>query len=430
MMRRIGIAALVVAVAVVAGAVTASQLRETPTTTAAIVAPTTSTLVAELPPVSVPSTTRAPAASTTTTTPAPPLVPVTVPEEPLPEPSAPDPGADQVFDGFGVVTVAAGGADLASTPGGPILVRAREGLVFPADAIDGSWVRILTTCDEVAWVPLEEVSAESVAPPFAAGAGGDFANAVIVVDAGHGGPNIGTASPDGTLPEKVVNVDIARRLRDLLERSHTVDWESGTLYEGDDVAPAQRVILTRVGVGDTADYEAGLIYRATLANAAGAHVLLSIHNNAGWEVELDHPGSDVYYQNQVDGSRRLAELLVEEFRRSFAAFDAEWVGAIEWGAKSRISPRDEVSQYYGILRRAEMPAVIAEGAYLANESEAELLKTADFRQAYAEAAYRAIVRFLTTDEVAAAPSYDPVVWAGFAGSGDPVDTCTVPAQGD
>ena len=335
---------------------------------------------------------------------------------------------DPDFTGVGVVTVAAGGADLAALPGGAVLGRAREGLVFPALGNDGDWIMVMTTCDDDAWVHVSEVAVAASAPSRPVGAGFVMTDAVVVVDAGHGGPNIGTSSPDGTLLEKHLNVDIARRVRDLLQSPHSVDWATGVIFVGEAVAPAHRVVMTRVGDGDAADYEAGLVYRAALANAAGAHVMVSVHNNAGWEVALDHPGSDVYYQSQIVASRRLGELLVEEFQRSFRSFEADWVGAIEWGAKSRLSSRDGESQYYGLLRRAEMPAVIAEGAYLANASEADLLATPEFRQAYAEAVYRAIVRFLTTNDAATTPTYDPVVWAGFAGSGDPVDTCQVPAQ--
>ncbi len=67
------------------------------------------------------------------------------------------------------------------------------------------------------------------------------------------------------------------------------------------------------------------------------------------------------------------------------------------GAKSRLSPRTG-SQYYGVLDDSAVPAVIAEGAYIANDSEGELLATPEFQQAYADAIYRALVRFLTTDD--------------------------------
>jgi hypothetical protein len=120
--------------------------------------------------------------------------------------------------------------------------------------------------------------------------------------------------------------------------------------------------------------------------------------------------------------------MVQELVRSFSGFEADWVGAVETGAKSRLSPREPHAQYYGILRRSEMPTVIAEGVYIANQSEADLLATAEFRQSYAEAVYRALIRFLTTDDTGDADDSDPEIWAGSAGSGDARPDCVIPAQ--
>ncbi len=295
---------------------------------------------------------------------------------------------------------------------------------------DGEWIEIFTSCDESAWVHRSEVEATAPAPEAAIGSGFDFADAVVVIDPGHGGPNnIGAASPDG-LTEKEVNLDISWRLRDLLTASHVVDWETGEVFTGSDIPAAKRVILTRAGDGEDADYEAGLHFRSNLANAAGAHVLVSIHNNAGWEISLDTAGTDVFYQSQIPESRRLARIMIEEFQRGFDGFEADWVGAVIVGAKSRLSPGDDASQYYGILRRTLAPAVIVEGAYIANPSEAALLRTPEFCQAYASAVYRSIVRFLTTDDGGNGPSYDPEIWHGFAGSGAALSTCEIPAQGE
>jgi N-acetylmuramoyl-L-alanine amidase len=193
------------------------------------------------------------------------------------------------------------------------------------------------------------------------------------------------------------------------------------------VPAAAQVIVTRSGEGDDADYEAGLIFRAELASALNAHALVSIHNNAGFDTTSETAASDVYYQSDIAESRRLAALLVAEFARSFAPFDADWVATEPVGAKSRLSPRDASTQYYGLLRRAEVPAVIAEGAYIANQSEADLLATPEFRQAYADAVYRALVRFITTDD-AGGISHDPVVWEGHAGSGGARPECELPEQ--
>ncbi|MCP4965032.1 MAG: N-acetylmuramoyl-L-alanine amidase [bacterium] len=334
------------------------------------------------------------------------------------------------FSGVGAVTMARGGAALYETPEAeePFVV-AREGLVFAARSQHDEWIEVFTSCDAPAWVHESNVFAEPPAPDATIGPGFDFAKAVIVLDPGHGGPwNTGAVSPGG-LVEKEINLDIARRVDDLLAEPHTVDWESGQIFVGREIPEAGWVMMTRAGDSESADYEAGLTFRSDLANSIGAHAMVAIHNNAGWEVSLDIPGTDVYYQSQVPESRRFAKIMVAELRRSFRGFEADWVGAVETGAKSRLSAEDDNPQYYGILRRSEMPTVITEGAYISNPSEADLLATPEFRQAYADAVYRALVLFLTTDDTGAAPDSDPVIWQGVAGSGDARPECVIPSQG-
>ncbi len=379
---------------------------------------------------SAPPTTSTTTTSTMTTSVV--VEPVGLPAFPQPDGPPPEPGVEPGFRGVGLVTIATGGAGLYEDPDEAATMRVREGVVFAAIGWRGDWIRVLTSCDTPAWVEVSEVAAMAPAPPAAIGAGFDFGDAVIVVDPGHGGPNnIGAVGPTG-LQEKAVNLVIARRLRDLLTTSHVVDWETGVIYTGTEIPPADTVVLTRVGEGEAGDYEAGLDFRAEIANRVNAHVMVSIHNNAGWELELEFPGSDVYYQSQdalAFQSRRLATLLTDEFQMSFAGFDADWVGASFVGAKSRLSPRDGETQYYGLLRYSEVPSVIAEGLYLANASEEALLRTPRGQQAYAEAVYRALVRFLTTDETGDGDSSDPEVWEGSAGSGSARPNCVIPSQG-
>lgn len=393
---------------------------------AADVAPTARPPITTLDPIATTTSTVAPTTTTTTTTTQP--VPIGVPDAPQPDPVAPEPGVDPGFAGQGIVTLARGGTDLYAEPRGEPFQTARAGLVFAGLSMQADWIEVFTSCDTTAWVRASQVRAEAAAPDAGIGAGFDFANAVIVVDPGHGGPwNTGATSPSG-LVEKTINLDIGRRVRDLLREPHTVDWATGTIYGGDAVPAAGRVVMTRTGDGDAADYEAGLSFRSALANAANASAMVSIHNNAGWEIELNVPGVDVYYQSQLAASRRFAKIMVEELLRSFAPFDADWVGAIETGAKSRLSPREGHEQYYGVLRRTLIPTVITEGAYIANQSEADLLATPAFRQAYADGVYRALIRFLTTNDVGGGHNSDPVIWEGNAGSGDARPECIIPAQ--
>ncbi len=420
-MRRLIHAAVValLATSCTAGAAETTVTSTPSSTTAATTITTTSTT----------TTTVAPTTTTTTTTTVPPT-PYGVPGEPAATQAAPSSGLADGFGGVGLVTIAAGGAPLYEDRALESFVVAREGLVFPAQRMNGEWIEVFTSCDAPAWVKSADVAAESPAEAADIGEGFELSAATIVLDPGHGGPwNTGAASPSG-MAEKTANLDVAQRVRDLLNEARSVDWVTGEILNGEDIPAADRVILTRVGDGEDGDYEAGLFFRSLLANAANAHAMVAIHHNAGWEVSLDRPGSDVYYQSQIVESRRFAKIMVEELHRGFGPFEADWVGAAEAGAKSRLSPREGNPQYYGILRYSEMPTVIAEGAYISNQSEADLIATPEFRQAYAGAIYRALVRFLTTDDVGDGLDSDPVIWTGDAGSGDARPECEIPSQGD
>jgi N-acetylmuramoyl-L-alanine amidase len=314
---------------------------------------------------------------------------------------------------------------VAAAPDGAPFLRAHEGLIFPVLGREGRWLLVETQCDDTAWIDGAEVSFTPTSTGTAPGLGLDMADAIVVLDPGHGGPNTGAVGPMGTA-EKGLNLDIARRTRDLLTTSHTVDWTTGEIFDGDAVGPAGTVWLTRTEGPAGADIETGLIFRATLANAAAADALVSIHNNASPDGPSETTGAEAYYRVQDVQSKRLAGLIVEELRRSFAPFDVDWAGALDAGAKYRLRSDGE-TDLYGVLKNATVPAVLVEGAYLSNAPEEALLLTPEFRQAYADGLYRALVRFLTTDDPGSG-FVEPLNRTASPGSGSPQATCTIPAQ--
>ncbi len=353
------------------------------------------------------------AAAPVTTSAAPPSVPISV----APAPPQPD---------TGVATVPPGGAPLSEEAGAAPYLTAYEGLTFAVSRIEGDWMEVLTGCDTHAWVPREAVVFEPTSNRAEAGPGFDLTTAVVVIDPGHGGPNIGATGPTGLI-ENEANLAIARRTLTLLRTSHTVDWETGLVLPGEEIPALGQVLLTRTEGPPGADIEAGLLFRATLATAAGADAVVSIHNNAAPEGPIGGPGSEVFYSVVSDESKRLAGILYEEFLLSFSRFDIDWVGNSDRGARYRLS-RDGFIDYYGILRRAGAPTALAEGLFISNPAEEALLRSRSGQQAYAEAVYRAIVRFLTTDDQGSGWS-DPIpVTAPIAGTGDARDDCVVPPQ--
>ncbi len=341
-----------------------------------------------------------------------------------PDPDPPASGRAPEDGEQGIVVAALGGMPYAGVPGGEVIGIAREGLVFGVEERSGDWFGLRDQCDSRIWAASDGLA---FTPRNTFGEPGRLAmeDAVVVVDPGHGGPNTGATGNSG-LAEPAVNLDIARRVRDLLSVPHSIDWETGEVGAGNSVPPVKVVWVTRVEGPPGADIDSGLTYRATLATMAGAHALVSIHNNADPDGSFVGPGSEAFYQIADQQSRRLAGLIVEEFRRGFAVFDIDWVGDTDAGAKYRLRS-DGIRDYYGLLRGSGVPSVIAEGAFISNPDEEDLLATPEFRQAYALAVYRALVRFLTTEDPGSGFT-EPYPRTLQAGSGAPGPGCVVPQQ--
>jgi N-acetylmuramoyl-L-alanine amidase len=174
----------------------------------------------------------------------------------------------------------------------------------------------------------------------------------------------------GRILEKDLNLDIALRIQHGL------------------AAAAVPVVMTR-----TDDRTVSLAARTELANARGADVFVSIHNNGSRDP--DAGGTEVYHQIRGGGSRVLGEAIAAELARSP-------------GLPTRLlARRGSRGDYYFVLRTARMPAVIVEGAYLTNPREARLLAQDAFRQAIADSAARGILAYQRTLVAAPAPALEP-----------------------
>jgi N-acetylmuramoyl-L-alanine amidase len=194
----------------------------------------------------------------------------------------------------------------------------------------------------------------------------------VVLDPGHGGADPGAVQ--NGIREADVNLDVAQRARALLER------------EGLDV------VLTR-----EFDYYVPFVVRGELALNSAAKLFVSIHHNSGGASLGSDPGTEVFYQQLDEKSRRLAGLLWEDVTNTLRAHPIQWYSASGAGAmfrEGRTGP-----DFYGVLRRtAGVPAALLEIAYLSNPREAALVATDAFREDSAVAIARAITRYFTTDD--------------------------------
>ena len=73
----------------------------------------------------------------------------------------------------------------------------------------------------------------------------------------------------------------------------------------------------------------------------------------------DVPGTEVFYQQESEASKRFAGLLREEAVVSLGRFDIEWFNGPDAGATYRLNANTKVD-FYGMVRRPEVPAVLAE----------------------------------------------------------------------
>jgi len=301
-------------------------------------------------------------------------------------------------------------------------VEAAGGVLLPIVGETDGGYRVFDTCNNEVVVSADEVDVGTV--PVVRDAR-RFDHSVFVIDPGHGVPDYGAVGPNG-LSEAEVNLDVSARLVELLSSPHDIDWETGEVSAGNTVPAAAEAVSTRSPDGPNGgQFQLGLTYRATVANALDATALVSIHHNTMPEAPLDHPGSEAFVSLTDPGSPRLGALIVEELRSSLSRFEADWMGTPGDGLTSRVD--SDGDDYYTLLAVAEVPAVIAEGLYISNPTEEALAMRDDVRQAYAEAVYRALVRFVTTDDTPLPPP-EPDLWE-VDRPGPSLDGCTVPPLG-
>jgi N-acetylmuramoyl-L-alanine amidase len=210
----------------------------------------------------------------------------------------------------------------------------------------------------------------------------------IVIDAGHGGQDPGTMDKNG-LREKDIVLDVARRVRKLLEKDG---------YE---------VIMTR-----DRDVFIPLEERTAIANSRSADLFVSIHVNAARNPRPR--GTETYYLNLATTpdaeevaarenavtTRRIGELegiLKKVMNNNRIMESRELAARIQTSMSSGLfsSVSDErnrgvkTAPFY-VLLGAQIPSVLVEVAYLTNRKDATLLGDAAFLQKAAESIARGI----------------------------------------
>ncbi|MEO6874429.1 MAG: N-acetylmuramoyl-L-alanine amidase [Opitutaceae bacterium] len=200
---------------------------------------------------------------------------------------------------------------------------------------------------------------------------------VIVIDPGHGGTDNGMENKPMRLKEKVLTLDVALRLRKLLE------------------ARGYKVVLTRsddrqLGPTKLADF----INRAVITNRAKADLFVSIHFNSLYP-DTKTSGTEVYTFTRAGqrsdhswgfGSQDDADPTPSEINR----FDP-WSSLLahslhrEVIASLKTTDRGQKTMHLAVLRNLKCPGVLVESIFLSNEAEAKRAATPAYLQRIAQA---------------------------------------------
>ncbi len=182
----------------------------------------------------------------------------------------------------------------------------------------------------------------------------------VVLDPGHGGHDKGQLSRYG--PEKEFALDVARRLRPLLQ------------------AKGLRVIMTR-----ESDYFVPLEVRAKIANAARNSIFVSIHFNA----TNDNPNATGFeiFSFTPRGAPSTSDSAVA--LSSFNMQPGSEVDAQSMALSVCIyhSLLGHIAEYdrgikrarFAVLRLTKVPAVLIEGGFLTERGESRLISNKDWR---------------------------------------------------
>ncbi len=186
----------------------------------------------------------------------------------------------------------------------------------------------------------------------------------VVIDAGHGGFDSGKVGI-GNILEKEINLAIAGKVQQNLEAAGietimTRESDRG-LYDENEENKKQQDMKKR----------------CTVINESGADLAVSIHQNSYTEEYVCGP--QVFYYETSQKGKELAQTLQEALNQKLDI----------------ARPREiKANNTYYILKKTQIPTVIAECGFLSNTEEAEKLISENYQEQVAEAICEGIRKYL------------------------------------
>ena len=179
---------------------------------------------------------------------------------------------------------------------------------------------------------------------------------VVVIDPGHGGLDGGKVGVNG-VEEKEVKISL--KIKDILKQENI------------------SVVMTRTEDERLAETQVeDLKARVSLMNEEKPALVVSIHQNSYHEESVH--GAQVFYYADSTESERAAGIIQEALKE------------IDPDNTKAAKP----NRTYYILKKTEVPVVIAECGFLSNYEEAEKLADEEYRQKLAEAVAKGILEYI------------------------------------
>jgi N-acetylmuramoyl-L-alanine amidase len=186
----------------------------------------------------------------------------------------------------------------------------------------------------------------------------------VIIDAGHGGEDPGKVSSYSGLKEKDLNLSIAFKLKELLEKDQysvimTREEDKLVYSEGTtDIYYKRLQDLTR---------------RKEIMDNSGAQIVVSIHANSF--TQSQYYGAQTFYPADSPESKKLAECIQKSLRENV-------------DPSNKREP--ELKQPIVIIKNLKTPTTIVECGFLSNAAEEEKLRTDEYRAKIAEAIKKGI----------------------------------------
>ena len=204
---------------------------------------------------------------------------------------------------------------------------------------------------------------------YAVPAAGEESEKVIIIDAGHGGVDVGAKGTSGVF-EKDLNLEIALELgRQLSDAGYVVIYtrtDDRLLYKADEDIKGLRKI-------------SDLKNRCAIAEEHPEALFISVHMNSFGESK--YSGTQVYYSENSEDSKTLAS-------------------DIQSAVKKAIQPENKRTTKSGneiyILKNIKSPAVLIECGFITNAEECARLSEKEYQKQLCSSIVCGIIEYMNT----------------------------------